>query len=94
MEEWLTTFGDPYVDALHNHSDVPQEHVIAMLESSSMLIACITPAYFDSPWVRLELEAARQCGIPMVGLRLAQALGRSALARASQEAFPKTVQTR
>lgn len=62
----LYLIGNPYIDILHNKSKDPQNHVIDKLINSSILISCITPSFFQSEWVQLELKIAKDKNIPIV----------------------------
>ncbi len=66
LESYISRFGKPYIDLLHNIDSDPQRYVIEQLEQSSLLIACITPQFFHSPWVQIELKIASRLRIPVV----------------------------
>lgn len=66
VESVISIIGDPYIDLLHNHSNNRQAHVIRMLQEATALFACITPGFFNSEWVQLELHLAKLRGIPIL----------------------------
>jgi hypothetical protein len=66
LEARLSRYGRAYIDLLHNHSRSPQAHVIKTLMGASVLCACVTPGFYDSEWVQIELLVARLRGIPVV----------------------------
>ena len=68
LETLVGKLGHPYIDCLHNKSLNPQRHVIERLQESSFLFACITPGFFKSEWVRLELNIAKMKRIPVIAL--------------------------
>lgn len=70
FEKILLNFGNPYIDILHNNSSNPQEYVIKMLQESTVICALITPKYFKSTWVQIELYIAAQKGIPVISIDL------------------------
>jgi hypothetical protein len=70
MELEVARWGNPYIDLLHNRSADPQRYVIEMLNRASILLACITPKFWESEWVRLELSIARQRRIPIIAFSL------------------------
>jgi hypothetical protein len=70
IESILKQFGDPYIDLLHNQSLNPQRHVVTMLYKSSVLLAFLTPRFYESNWVQLELMIAKIRGIPIINLDL------------------------
>ena len=70
VEEILSSFGNPYIDILHNNSSNPQEYVIKKLQDSTVLCALITPKYFKSNWVQIELYIATQKGMPIIAIDL------------------------
>jgi hypothetical protein len=69
LEADLMCTGNPYIDVLHNRSTRPQEHVMEMLSQASILLAFVTPAFFSSPWVRVELVTAIRRRMPIVFVR-------------------------
>jgi|GEM_PF-1831314 hypothetical protein len=69
-EKILSGFGNPYIDILHNNSLNPQEYVIRMLQESTIFCALITPKYFESNWVQIELNIATWKRIPVVVIDL------------------------
>jgi hypothetical protein len=70
VESILTQFGDPYIDLLHNKSLNPQRHVVTMLYKASILLAFLTPNFYESNWVQFELMVAKMRGIPIINLDL------------------------
>lgn len=70
LEHFFSFFGDPYIDILHNKSLKPQEYVIKNLKQSKIFFALITPKYFESSWVQLELNIAIQNHIPIIAVFL------------------------
>ncbi|WP_017299076.1 TIR domain-containing protein [Nodosilinea nodulosa] len=70
FEYFFLNFGEPYIDILHNKSPNPQEYVISNLKQSETFCALITPKYFESNWVRLELDMAIQMSIPIIAIVL------------------------
>lgn len=70
FEKILSSFGNPYIDILHNNSSNPQDYVIKMLQESTVVCALITPKYFKSTWVQIELYIASQKGIPVIAIDL------------------------
>lgn len=70
IEQELSAISAPYIDLLHNRGPNHQAAVFAALRESSLVLACITPGFFHSPWVKLELATARNRGTPIVPLML------------------------
>ena len=70
LEGCLSTFGDTYVDALQGHSRAPQSRVLEMLRNADLFVACCTPRFFASKWVRVELMHARALQIPVFAFDL------------------------
>lgn len=70
IEEIIRDFGNPYIDILHNTSVSPQKHVVSMLRQVHLLCACVTPHFFTSEWVRLELHLATYLKIPILFIDL------------------------
>ncbi|MEB3149757.1 MAG: TIR domain-containing protein [Sphaerospermopsis sp.] len=68
IEDILSNFGVPYIDILHNKSLNPQQHVIKMLQKSSVFCALITPQYFESRWVQIEIGVANYKSIPVIAI--------------------------
>jgi hypothetical protein len=66
IESIFLKIGEPYIDILHNKSANPQDHVINMLGSSEVFCSLVTPGYFQSDWVQIELDIAIKMRIPMV----------------------------
>ena len=66
LDSLLSELGTPYIDILHNNSSHPQEFVVRMLNESSLFIACVTPLFFQSEWVRLEYAEAHKLGLPII----------------------------
>ena len=66
----LSGLGTPYIDLLHNNSIDPQHHVLEMVDLSTVLIACITPRFFQSEWVQEELMMARKRQLPIFYLHM------------------------
>ena len=62
----LTAFGSPYVDVLHNRAEDPQSYVLQQLAESELVVACKTPAFFESPWVLIEMSAATARRLPIL----------------------------
>jgi hypothetical protein len=77
IEQALSTVSAPYIDLLHNRGPNHQAGVFAALHESSLVLACITPGFSRSPWVRLEIETARHRGTPIVPLMLSRFRGGS-----------------
>lgn len=71
-------FARPYVDVLHNDSADHQGRVVDELLRASVILACPSPGYLASPWVRLELSMARSAGLPIVCLPSSLDLAQSA----------------
>lgn len=65
LENLLSTFSKPYIDLLHNRSLSPQEYVLEMLKKSDAILALVTKEYFDSEWVRVEINTAISLNIPV-----------------------------
>jgi len=72
FENVFSKLGDPYIDILHNKDPYPQEHVMRVLKQSEVFYALITPRYFESSWVQLELNIAIQRHIPIIAVVLNQ----------------------
>ncbi|NJL41055.1 MAG: hypothetical protein HC899_33230 [Leptolyngbyaceae cyanobacterium SM1_4_3] len=70
FEYAFSKLGDPYIDILHNKDPNPQEHVMRVLKQAEIFCAVITPKYFESSWVQLELNIAIQRHIPIIALVL------------------------
>ena len=68
LEVLLSQIGTPYIDILHNNSSHPQQHVMQRLNEASIFIACVTPLFYQSEWVRLEYTTACKLGLPIVTL--------------------------
>ena len=68
FENLFSNFGYPYIDILHNQSPDPQEYVIRILKQSKFFCALITPKYFESNWVQIELNIATQMRIPIIAI--------------------------
>ncbi len=66
----LAPFSSPYVDVLHNRSEDPQRHVLRQLMACELLLACKTPGFLESPWVRLELSLAAAGALPVVAVTI------------------------
>ena len=65
LEKHLEKFGEPYIDLLHNRSEDPQRYVLEMLEKAKIVVACITPSFLKSKWVRIEITYAQKHKIPI-----------------------------
>jgi hypothetical protein len=70
IERALSGIAAPYIDLLHNRGPNHQAAVFAALRESSLVLACITPGYLHSPWVKLELATARHRGTSVVPLEV------------------------
>jgi hypothetical protein len=70
LQDSLGAFCLPYIDLLHNDGPDYQESVVAALHNSDLLLACISPGFFSSPWVNLELSLAQRRRIPISPLLL------------------------
>jgi TIR domain len=68
FENILSSLGEPYIDILHNTSPDPQGHVLDTLEDSKIFCALITPEYFQSHWVQIELDMAIKRHIPIIAI--------------------------
>lgn len=68
LDEIMSPLGQVYIDILHNKSVKPQQNVFDELMSSDVLIACVTPGFFRSEWVQIELLTASQCNLKIVPL--------------------------
>lgn len=68
LESLLSQVGTAYIDILHNNSPHPQEYVMQMLNEASIFLACVTPLFYQSEWVRLEYATACMLGLPIVEL--------------------------
>ena len=77
FEAAFSKLGVPYIDILHNKSSDPQEHVIRVLRQSEVFCALITPKYFESDWVQLELNIAIQKHIPIIAIIFSQSANTS-----------------
>jgi hypothetical protein len=70
LEERWRGLARPYIDILHNRSSRPQLFVERKLASADLVLACVTPAFFRSPWARFELLSALHMRIPIIYLDL------------------------
>lgn len=68
LESLLSKVGTPYIDILHNSSPHPQEYVMQVLNEASIFLACVTPQFYQSEWVRLEYTTACKLGLPIIAL--------------------------
>ena len=68
LESLLSQVGTAYIDVLHNSSPHPQEYVMQMLSEASIFVACATPLFHQSEWVRLEYATACMLGLSIVEL--------------------------
>jgi hypothetical protein len=89
IEAWLSRYGSPYIDLLHNDSPSPQAYVISMLKQSSVFCAYLTPGFLKSEWVQLELELAYRSNIPVLWLNPQLPLIRSGTNNVDQPAADK-----
>jgi hypothetical protein len=70
FEKILSIFGRPYIDILHNESSDPQGYVMNTLENSDIFCALVTPEYFESHWVQIELNFAVIKQMPIVAIHV------------------------
>jgi hypothetical protein len=67
LEENLQGFGEPYIHLFDEYVGTnPQAHVVSELGKSDLLYGFVTPGFFDSEWVQLEMSTAKALGIPIV----------------------------
>jgi len=66
VSQRLRGVGTPYVDLFDNCGREPQRHVFRMLKQARLVVACVTPGYLRSEWVRVEIAFARRHRIPIV----------------------------
>jgi hypothetical protein len=59
IEIYYKSFGEVYIDLLHNTSRYPQLRVIKELLMSDVVVLISTPFVHRSPWVRFEMLIAR-----------------------------------
>ena len=57
--------GDVFIDMIDNDSDDKQNRVLSELDSSDVLVLIETSNIHNSEWVTLELNRAREMGIPI-----------------------------
>lgn len=89
LEAFFSTLGDPYIDILHNKSPDPQEYVMRVLRQSEVFYALITPKYFESSWVQLELGIAVQRHIPIIALVLNRRANNTSMQRTARLSFER-----
>ncbi|MGS0695388.1 hypothetical protein [Shewanella sp. 0m-4] len=64
--EVLSTYGNFYIDLLHNDSLDKQAHVRHMLSQSNLLVLIESCSIKESSWVQWELREAERIGIPVL----------------------------
>lgn len=62
----VSSWGDCYIDLLHNESKDKQKHVKFMLSTSDILILVNSESILKSEWVMWELKEARKQLIPII----------------------------
>ncbi len=66
IETFLSQYGNPYIDLLHNNIQAHPSCVISALKQSSILCAYVTPGFLNSKWVQFELSLAQKYDIPLL----------------------------
>lgn len=64
--EVLSSYGNFYIDLLHNDSQNKQAHVSHMLSQSDILVLIESCSIKESSWVQWELREAEIIGIPVL----------------------------
>ena len=90
IESFLSRYGTPYIDLLHNNIQAHPSHVISALKQSSILCAYLTPEFLNSKWVRLELALAYRNNIPLLWINTHPSINRSGKLHVAQQSVQWT----
>lgn len=61
----LKKIGDVFIDLIDNDSEDKQSRVLSELDSSDVLVLIETSNIYKSEWVTIELNRAKEKGIPI-----------------------------
>lgn len=61
----LKKMGEVFIDMIDNDSEDKQSRVLSELDSSDVLVLIETSNIFKSAWVTIELNRAKEKGIPI-----------------------------
>lgn len=61
----LKKMGDVFIDLIDNDSEDKQSRVLSELDSSDVLVLIETSNIYKSEWVTIELNRAKEKGIPI-----------------------------
>jgi hypothetical protein len=70
----ISTLGKPFIDLIHNDSQMKQARVKSELQNSSLLLLLETASVEQSHWVQWEIEMAKSCGIPVISIKISDVM--------------------
>ena len=70
----ISTLGKPFIDLIHNDSQMKQARVKSELLNSSLFLLLETASVEQSHWVQWEIEMAKSCGIPVKSIKISNTM--------------------
>jgi hypothetical protein len=70
----ISTLGKPFIDLIHNDSQMKQARVKSELQNASLLLLLETASVEQSHWVQWEIETAKSCGIPVKSIKISDVM--------------------